>query len=284
VGVSDEGTPSATGPFLEIIDVATGSRKRLTAGIYGEWSPDGRRISFSGPTCERREDRRMLDLETGKATDLAPAYPEASVHISPDWTRIAYFKGPPPGPGSADETATLYVADLDGSNEHALPTGPLGPGWVVWSPDGNWLSYTARTPGGWPEDQRPYLIRSDGSGSPVALAERGGVSGWSPDSSMVAVGNEAGAFLYNVHDESRVPVWDGIVRHFAWSPDGSRVAFTAAVPGQDRADLYIYDLATRSSIRVTDAPIYAARPEWSPDGRRVAFLAIPGGYGYGLCV
>ena len=79
-------------------------------------------------------------------------------------------------------------------------------------------------------------------------------------------------------------MWDGIVHHLDWSPDGSRIAFIAHASGQDRADLYIYDLATRSTTRVTDAPIYAASPKWSPDGERIAFLAIPGGYGYMLCV
>lgn len=284
VGVSDEGSPPAAGRFLEIVDVATGTRERLTAGIYGEWSPDGRRISFSGPTCDRRDDRRLLDLDTGQVTDLAPAYPEARVFVSPDWSHIAYFKEPVSAPESAGETATLYVADLDGSNERALPTGSLGSGWPLWSPDGKWLSYTARPPGGGPQTQRPYLLRSDGSGSPMALADQGSVHGWSPDCSTLAVGDDAGIFLYTIHDESQVRVRDGTVRHLDWSPDGSRIAFTAPAPGQDRADLYIYDLATRSTTTVTDAPIHAASPKWSPDGQRIAFLAIPGGYGYGLCL
>lgn len=284
VGVCVGGTPSPTDRFLEIVDVATGTRERLTAGIYGEWSPDSRRISFSGPTCERRADWRVFDLETGEVLDLAPAYPEANVFISPDWRRIAYFKGPPSGPESADEATTLYVADIDGSNERALPTGTLGSGQPTWSPDGKWLAYTVRLPGGRSQNYQAYLLRSDGTGSPVALAEQGYVGRWSPDSSLLTVEGDAGVLLYGVQDERRIPLWDGVAYHMEWSPDGSRIAFVAAVPGQGGADLYVYDLATGSTIRVTDASIYAALPKWSPDGQRIAFLGIPGGYDYGPCL
>jgi len=101
---------------------------------------------------------------------------------------------------------------------------------------------------------------------------------------MLAVDDDAGLFLYGVHDETRVRVRGGVAYHVEWSPDGSRIAFIASASGQDGADLYVYDLAAGSTTKVTDAPIYAALPEWSPDGRRIAFLGIPGGYDYGPCL
>jgi TolB protein len=282
VEVADESGPPATSRFPEIVNVATGERQRLAAGIYGRWSPDGTRVAFSGPECERRDNWRVLDLATGEITDLLPAYPNAAVFISPDWSHIAYFKGRPYGTETGDEDYTLYVADFDGSNERVTGTAPLGPGWPVWSPDGKWLSYTAMPRGGGPKSQRPYLVRSDGSGSPVALADQGGVGGWSPDSSMLIIDSEEGLTLCRLADGQRFPVWgSGPTYSVGWSPHGSRLALVAPTTGRDGADLYVYDLATQAIRKVTDAPMYAAVPLWSPDGQRIAFLGIGGGSDYG---
>jgi Tol biopolymer transport system component len=282
VGVSDETAPPGTGRFLEIVDIATGQRQRLTAGIFGEWSPDGTRIAFSGPDCQRRLDWRVLDLATGEIADIVPAYPNAAVFISPDWRRIAYYKELPPGDVHSADTP-LYVADFDGSNERMLPTGPLRFAWPDWSPDGKWLTYGITIWRAGFEKSQPYLLPSDGSAPPVPLADEGYVYGWSVDSSMLVINGDEGVTLYALADGERFPVWDTPAYSIEWSPDGSRLAFVAPAPGQDRSDLYVYDPATQAVRKLTDAPIYAASPEWSPDGERIAFLGIGGGYGYGLC-
>jgi Tol biopolymer transport system component len=277
VTASGGGPDPTTSRFLETIDVTTGERKRLTAGIYGEWSPDGTRVAFSGPECQRRFDWRALDLATGDITDVLPAYPDATAFISPDWNRIAYFKELPPA-DVPDAGAPLYVADFDGSNERVLPTGPLRYAWPSWSPDGMWLTYSAD-----PETQRPYLVSSDGSAPPIALADSGYVYGWSVDSSTLVVNGDEGITLYRLAGGERSPVWDTPAYDVEWSPDGTRLGFVAPAPGQDRADLDVYDLGTQAVKKLSDAPLYAASPVWSPDGRRIAFLSIIGGYGYGIC-
>ncbi len=81
-----------------------------------------------------------------------------------------------------------------------------------------------------------------------------------------------------------------------WSPDGSRIAFTAPVgppPGDapvvtDRLDyqsdglgligatrrhVHVVDVTTRQSWQVTDGDWHAGAPCWSPDGTRLAFSA-----------
>lgn len=67
----------------------------------------------------------------------------------------------------------------------------------------------------------------------------------------------------------------------AWSPTGDRLAFVSG--RTDRGDLYLLDLATLRSVRLTAEGRSVLHPEWSPDGRRLAF-AIGDGDNHDICV
>ena len=53
------------------------------------------------------------------------------------------------------------------------------------------------------------------------------------------------------------------------SPDGKKVALTIAAGGQ--RDIWIYDIPSRTSTRLTTDGSSNERPEWSPDGKRVLY-------------
>jgi len=103
---------------------------------------------------------------------------------------------------------------------------------VAWSPDGSRLAFAAVTTS-WEEGYGIFLVDSDGSN--LTRLETGGQPA-----------------LYPV-----------------FSPDGSRIAFTA---GRDRdSDVYVLEVDGGEPARLTDHEAADGYPSWSPDGARLAF-------------
>ena len=58
---------------------------------------------------------------------------------------------------------------------------------------------------------------------------------------------------------------------FSWSPDGTQLAFTAALDKPD-ADVYVYDLNAAEVTRVSEDDGQDFNPTWSPDGKSILFF------------
>ena len=69
---------------------------------------------------------------------------------------------------------------------------------------------------------------------------------------------------------TRMIYTDGIVDSPEWSPRGDKIAFSMRHERQDY-DIYIYDLATADTMRLTEQEGTNENPSWSPDGRFVVF-------------
>jgi Tol biopolymer transport system component len=64
----------------------------------------------------------------------------------------------------------------------------------------------------------------------------------------------------------------------AWSPDGTKIAFSAKRDGDDMAQIYVLPLVGGEAERVTNLTLGARAAKWSPDGKQLLFVsdAFPG--------
>ncbi|HWL91170.1 MAG TPA: hypothetical protein VNP90_07365 [Actinomycetota bacterium] len=136
----------------------------------------------------------------------------------------------------------------------------------TWSPDGEQLAFASSGVGG-PRDGI-YVVNADGTGFRQVTHPAGPQYTSRPDTEP------------------------------AWSPDGTRIAFTRYVaefePGSHlespgRSDIWIVDLDGSPERQLTTAPVPegtygSTAPVWSPDGTEVAFLidADPSGEDTGI--
>lgn len=59
---------------------------------------------------------------------------------------------------------------------------------------------------------------------------------------------------------------------YAWSPDGSMIAFSAKREGDDKSQIYIMNIKEGGEAqRLTNLSTGASNPKWSPDSKRILF-------------
>jgi len=87
-------------------------------------------------------------------------------------------------------------------------------------------------------------------------------------------------WLYSLDDGTamRFTTAKGGEANPAWSPDGTRLAFTAKREDDERHQLYVISVNGGEARRISDMPMGVSAPKWFPDGERIAFVSatLPG--------
>jgi Tol biopolymer transport system component len=166
-----------------------------------------------------------------------------------------------------DEGGRLAIMRQDGTGLRQLPQLTERDAEPAWSPDGRRLAFIGMRPCLyciW-----PFTVRSDGTGLRRVINRGAGSPAWSTTGTLAFL-NITDRGLYTVRpDGSRLRrlfgrYW-GAGNQPDWSPDGSRIAFSA------RGRIFSIGANGRGLRRLTKNEPGHSDPAWSPDGGQIAF-------------
>ncbi len=109
---------------------------------------------------------------------------------------------------------------------------------------------------------------------------------WSPDGRRIAFVStrDGGKDIWTMNpdgtDVKQITKKSGGCITPRWSPDGKHIAFVS--PGLSPKDaVYVVEVASGKTTKVTDDPLPCRLPAWSPDGKKIAYTTTSGRwYGY----
>ncbi|GLY90331.1 serine hydrolase [Actinoallomurus iriomotensis] len=240
-------------------------------------SPDGDRIAYVLRTCDADRDRNaralwIVGAASGRPRRLTHGSADSAPAWSPDGARVAFLRG-------GARPAQVWLLPAEGGEAEQVTDLPLGAGAPVWSPDGSKIAFAAVTdraavPG---EDDEARRRRA---GAPIVT----GRLDYRADGAGLLRTLRRHLFVLDLDGGDCRQVTDGDwhAGDPAWSPDGTRLAFTAATaPDADlvhRAPVYVLDLADPVS-RPVEAGLDrgAGGPAtWTRDGSALLVAGTPG--------
>jgi len=199
------------------------------------------------------------------------------------WTRA------PAGTIAFEQEGEVTLMDPGGfAREQLAPDTETRRHGPDWSPNGSQIVYAEVTAQG---DDDLYLMNADGSDR-TRLTDAVGDEfdpAWSPDGSLIAYGfddlglQEFSTSILTV-DPRTGEVTSLVTRQNerlgwpAWSPGGTRIAFSAY--SQSGWDLYVMDADGGDLTKVHEEPrsVFGMPIAWTPDGRRIVFASEAPGY------
>jgi len=267
---------AAVGVFAVAGSAGAGPGTSSRIAYMSMW--DGQADIYSMTVDGKEQFNITHDKTFGVKVDVEPTW-------SPDGNLVAFERQ-----YTKQRGADVMIVRADGTKLRTLsPPASRDGVWNThpsWSPDGSMVVFSSNRDGNFDL----FAVKASGLGLQQLTFTKGSVRNlepqWSPDghtilfvrSGPTAVGGTQ-AHLYLLKLESGAVVqltWTPTDRGVgdmtpAWSPDGTRIAFTSDRFGSN--DIYVMNADGRNLARLTQKLSNDNHPTWAPNGQTLAFMS-----------